>query len=178
MLHDLVEIAAQRVHQFGDLAAPLVVEAHVPEGFLQLINQFSRHPGEIVDEIERVLDLVCDSRCQLTERSEFLCLNQPVLRRAQILQRRRQFASAGLNAFEQANILNRNRCLVSKCCNQFNLLVSEWPDFGTCQRQNADWSAFAQHRNTKNRAIGIESPPFEIVFRISLNVRYMNGFAF
>ena len=53
---------------------------------LQLINQFGRNGREIVDEIERVLDLVRDARGELTERSELLCLDEAVLRGAQILQ--------------------------------------------------------------------------------------------
>ena len=38
----------------------LIIEVHVLEGFLQFIDQFGRDPREIVDEIERVLDLVRD----------------------------------------------------------------------------------------------------------------------
>src|SRR5436190_15234709 len=41
---------------------------------------------EIVDEIERVLDLVGDACRQLTERGELLCLHQAVLRGAQIVE--------------------------------------------------------------------------------------------
>ena len=86
VLHDLVEIAAQHIGQFVDLLAPFFIEVHVFEGFLQLINQFSRHPGEIVDEIERVLDLVRNASGELTKRSELLGLHQAVLRGPQILQ--------------------------------------------------------------------------------------------
>ena len=92
----------------------LFVEAHVLEGFLQLINQFGRHPREIVDEIERVLDLVRDAGGELTKRGELLRLHQAVLRGAQVLQRCGQFARAGFHAFEQAHILDCNCGLVSE----------------------------------------------------------------
>ena len=86
VLNDLVEIAAQCDHQFGDFGASLFVNAHVRERLLQLINQFSRHPGEIVDEIERVLDFMRDAGCQLTKRGQLLRLHQAVLCGTQILQ--------------------------------------------------------------------------------------------
>ena len=149
VLHDLLEIAAQHVRQLVDLLARLVVDRQALHDALQLVDQLARDGREIVDKIERVFDLVSDAGGELTERGELLRLDEAVLRGAQILQRCGQLARTSLHAFEQTNILNRNRRLVSKCCNQLNLLVSEWPDFGTCQRQNADWSAFAQHRNTK-----------------------------
>ena len=66
VLDDLFEIAAQRVHQFANLTAPLLVEPLVPEGFLQLINQFGR---------DRVLDLVRDAGSELTKRGELLRLD-------------------------------------------------------------------------------------------------------
>src|SRR5262249_6742247 len=87
VLDDLVKIAPQRLHQLGNLATPLCVEGYVPKGFLQLADQLGRDPREIVDEIERVLDFVGDTRGELTERGQLLCLYQAVLSGAQILQR-------------------------------------------------------------------------------------------
>ena len=46
----------------------------------QLVEQLGRQPGEIVDEIERVLDLMRDPGGQLTERGQLLRLDQAVLR--------------------------------------------------------------------------------------------------
>jgi hypothetical protein len=46
---------------------------------LQFIDQFGRDTGEIVDEIKRVLDFMCDPGSELAERSQFLCLDKPVL---------------------------------------------------------------------------------------------------
>src|SRR5208282_1794078 len=39
---------------------------------LQLIDQLDGNPREVVDEIKRVFDLMCDTGCQLTQRSKFL----------------------------------------------------------------------------------------------------------
>ena len=65
MMHDLVEIALQRVGQFIDFSAGFIVEWHALQGVLQFIDQFGRDTREIVDEIERVLDLVGDTGGQL-----------------------------------------------------------------------------------------------------------------
>ena len=55
---------------------------------LQLVEQFDREPGEVVDEIERVLDLVGDPGGQLAERGHLLGVDQARLRRLQFAQRR------------------------------------------------------------------------------------------
>ena len=75
VLHDLVEIVAQRIRQFGYFSARLMVGLHTGQGFPQLVEQLSRDAREIVDKVERVFDLVCDARGQLTERSQLLCLH-------------------------------------------------------------------------------------------------------
>ena len=109
VLHDLVEIVAQRVGQFGDFSAPLFVERSRLRGFLQLVDQFGGNTREIVDEIEWVLDLVRDAGSQLAERGELLRLDQTVLRGPQILQRPRPVRGARFNAFEQPRILDGDR---------------------------------------------------------------------
>jgi hypothetical protein len=53
-------------------------------GLLQLVEQFDREAGKVVDEVERVLDLVGDAGGQLAERGHLLRLDQPVLGAAQI----------------------------------------------------------------------------------------------
>ena len=86
----------------------------------QFVDEFGGDRREIVDEIERVLDFVRDASGQLTERGELLCLDQAVLRGAQILQRLRQFARASFHAFEQARILDRHHRLVGKGLQQID----------------------------------------------------------
>ena len=66
-----------------------------------------------------------DPSGQLTKRGELLGLNQAILRGPQVLQRRCEFARAGLHAFEQAHILYRYRRLVGEGLDEVNLLVSE-----------------------------------------------------
>ena len=92
----------------------LVVEVYAAKRLAQFVDQFDRDGREIVDEIERVLDLVGDAGGQLAERSELLGLHQAVLRSAQILQRFRQLARALLFGFEQPHILDRDHRLVGE----------------------------------------------------------------
>ena len=70
-------------------ARAAVVDFHFRQFLLQFVDQLDRERGEIVDEIERVFDLVGDAGGQLAERSEFFGLHQAVLRGAQFLQRLR-----------------------------------------------------------------------------------------
>ena len=89
VLDDLGEIAVQHPGQIFDLGARRVGERRVLgcQHATQLVDQLARQLGKIVDEIERVLDLVGDAGGQLAERGELLGLDQPILRRAQIGER-------------------------------------------------------------------------------------------
>ena len=111
--------------------------------------QFDRDRREIVDEIERVLDLVSDTGGQLAERGELLGLHQAILRGLQILQRLGQFAGAGFDALEQAHILDCNRSLVSEGRHQLDLLVGEGPNLYARQCKHADCCTLAKHRHSK-----------------------------
>ena len=86
MFGDLVEIAGQHLDRLVDLGARVLVERGDARrgALLQLVEQFDRQPGEVVDEIERVLDLVRDAGGQLAQRRHLLCLDQIGLRRLQI----------------------------------------------------------------------------------------------
>jgi hypothetical protein len=86
VLDDLVEVALQHAGQLGDLGARLVVDLRSVQGLLQFVDQLNRHRGEIVDEIERVLDLVGDAGGELAERGELLGLDQAVLGRPKLIQ--------------------------------------------------------------------------------------------
>ena len=72
VLHDLVEIALQRIRNLADLCSQLAVEVRSGKRLPQFVNEFDRDRRKIVDEIERVLDLVCDAGGELTERGELL----------------------------------------------------------------------------------------------------------
>ena len=86
VLGDLFEIAGQHRDDFVDLGEVVAVERRQGRrrGLLQLVEQFDRQPGKIVDEVERVLDLVGDAGGQLAQRGHLLGLDQPVLGAAQI----------------------------------------------------------------------------------------------
>ena len=101
VLHDLVEIAAA--------TCPLVRLISLRLFSLRLTSlnascnssiSSAGDPREIVDEIERVLDLVGDASRELAERGELLRLHQAVLCGAQILQRGSQLARSRFDAFE------------------------------------------------------------------------------
>ena len=67
MLNDLLEIIAQGVRQFGYFGERISVDFHFTQSFLEFIDQFGGHTREVVDEIERVLDLVSDPGGELAE---------------------------------------------------------------------------------------------------------------
>src|SRR6185295_16776794 len=152
VLYDLVEVAAQRVHQFGNFQASFIVDRNALQGVLQFIDQFARDTGEIVDEIERVFDLVRDTRSELAERCQFLCLDEAILRGPQIFQCSRQLARAILHAFEQPDILDRDHRLVGECLDELDLLVAKGPRISALQGEDADDGSFTHQRNAESAA--------------------------
>src|SRR5262249_44732644 len=123
---------------------------------------------KIIDEIQRVLDLVRNSGGKLTERGKFLGLYQAVLCSTQVLQRGGQFAGASLNAFKQANILDCDCCLIGEGLDQCDLFISKRPDLRFRESDDALRNSFAEHRD------GEHSPKseyflglIECVFRVS-----------
>src|SRR5262249_38167821 len=131
----------------------LAIEVGTSKRLPQFINQFDRDAGEIVDEIERVLDLVSNARGELTKRGQFLRLHQAVLCGAQVLQRGDQFARAGFHAVEEADILNRDCSLVSESRRQLDLFLGKWTDLRARQAQHADCDTLPQHWNGESRSI-------------------------
>jgi hypothetical protein len=65
VLHDLVEIALQRFRNLADLRSQLAIEVGTSKRLPQFINKLDRDAREIIDEIERVLDLVRDTGGEL-----------------------------------------------------------------------------------------------------------------
>ena len=62
-----------------------------------------------------------DAGGQLAERGELLCLHQPILLGAQVVQRLRELTGALLNLVKQPGILNGNQGLVGKGTNKVDL---------------------------------------------------------
>src|SRR5215468_4347338 len=85
VLHDLVEIVAQGVRQFGYFGECISIDLRFAESFLKFVDQFSRYTREIVDEVERVLDLMGDAGGELAERSQLLCLDKAILSSPQVV---------------------------------------------------------------------------------------------
>ena len=83
--NDPLEIVGQRFDDLIDFAALAFVERRDRrrDRLLQFVQQPDRKPGEIVDEIERVLDLVGDAGGELTKRGHLFGLDQIGLRRLQ-----------------------------------------------------------------------------------------------
>jgi hypothetical protein len=86
MFGDLLQVGGERSDRVVDLVAPaLVHQRHRhADRLLHLAKQFDGQGGEIVDEVERVLDLVRDARGELAERGHILRLDQIGLRRLQL----------------------------------------------------------------------------------------------
>jgi hypothetical protein len=104
------EIAGQHDDGLVDLRSDVLVQGRDAgrRGFLQLVQQFDRQPGEVVDEVQRVLDLVGDAGGQLAQGGHLLGMNEARLRRAQFGERRlggvARGADLGLGALPLGNV--------------------------------------------------------------------------
>ena len=112
VLHDLFQIVLQKPRQLIDFGADLLRELSWLEHVVQLVSQFGRKGGEIVDEVERVLDLMRDAGGELAERSEFFGLHQAVLRGAEVVEGFGEIVRALAQFVEQAGVLDRDNGLV------------------------------------------------------------------
>ena len=92
----------------------LSVKRGTLEQVVQLIGQFRRQRREIIDEIERVLDLVRDTRSELAKRSELFRLHQAILRGAEVIQGLREVSRALLQFLEQLDIRNGDHGLIGE----------------------------------------------------------------
>ena len=104
----------------------------------EFVEQLARKSGEVVDEIQRVLDLVRDAGGELAERGELFRLDQPVLRLAQVVERGREFARARLDLVEHARVLDRDRRLVGEALQQRLFLQGKWPGRRARDENRAD----------------------------------------
>ena len=77
MADDVVDLGALFVGQRGEARRG---------GLLQFAQQIDRQSGEVVDEVQRVLDLVRDAGGELAERGHLLRLDQVGLRGLQVAQ--------------------------------------------------------------------------------------------
>ena len=105
---------------------------------LQLVEQLDREAGEVVDEVQRVLDLVRDAGGELAERGHLLGLDQVGLGGLQPLQRIAQLG-------EQPHVLDGDHRLGGKGFQQLDLLRRERSRLWLAQRHGANGCAFAHH---------------------------------
>src|ERR1700722_2991983 len=138
VLYDLFEIAPQCVGQFHDFRTGLVVGLHRSDCLLQLIDQFDRDAGEVVDEIKRILDFVGDAGGELAEGSKLFGLDQAVLRGPQIIQRRAQVCRALTQLIQQTRILDCYDGLGGKALHQLDLFVGEWTNIQAIDRESSN----------------------------------------
>jgi hypothetical protein len=114
MLHDFFEIGFEHLRELADLLLDLFGQLRRLQHLVEFVGELDGQRGEIVDEIERILDLVGDSGRELAEGGQLLSLDQAVLRSAQIVERFGQLACSGLHTFEQPYVLDRNHRLISE----------------------------------------------------------------
>ena len=152
--NDPLEIVGQRFDDLVDFAASFFVEGRDGRRgrLLQFVQQPDRKPGEIVDEVERVLDLVRDAGRELAERGEFLGLDQPILRLAQIVERGGELARARLHLLEQACVLDRDHGLVGECAQDLDMARGKDAGLGARDDDGAQDLVLAEQRHAEQRA--------------------------
>ncbi len=152
VLHDLREIALQHLRQLGDVLARPGIQRRALQFLRELVDQFHRQGREIVDEIQRVLDLVRDAGSELAEGSELFRLHQPVSCAV------RSSSSDAASSRVLASTSRNNRTfwmaitrLVGEALDQLDLARRVWPDRLSAQRKYADHDALAQQWHAERR---------------------------
>ena len=144
----------------------------------KLADQLARQGRKIVDEVERVLDLVGDAGGELAERGELLRLDQAVLRLAQVVERGGELLRARLHLVEQARILDRDDGLVGEGLHSVDLSLVKRPRLQSHQHQGAFYAVVAQEGHPEGRAHGrTQLHGWQGVFRVFENVRNANDLA-
>ena len=157
VLDHFPEIVLQEAGQFIDFLADIVGKGGRLERIVQFIGQFRRKRREIIDEIERVLDLVGDAGGELTEGGEFLGLHQAVLRGAQFVQRGRQLPGACLYLIEQPYILDRDHRLVGEGLEQLDVFFGKSAGLLARHADYPDRRSVAHQRREQHAAIAAQS---------------------
>ena len=129
--------------QLFGLLAPSFGERRGLDHVGHFADQLARQRREIVDEIERVLDLVGDAGGELAEGSELFRLDQPILRFAQVVERGGELLGARLHLVEQARVLDGDDGLVGEGLDDFDFPVGESDRLISRHAENADRLPFA-----------------------------------
>ena len=162
VLGDLFEIAGQHRGGFFDIAARVLVERRDAgrRGLLQLVEQLDRQCREVVDEIERVLDLVRDPGGQLPQRGHFCRVDHIGLRRLQFLVCLAQFLLAAALLVEQPGVAHGQRRLGGKGFDEFDGLRGKIAQLAAQHDEPAEDAVLEQQRHREEGSI---PGPIELV---------------
>ena len=122
---------------------------------VQFVEQIDGEIGKIVDEVERVLDLVRDAGGKLAERGHLLRLHQPVLRAAQIDQRGLGDGACPAGVLEQPRVLDGKHGLAGERLQQCGDGRRETTRNVAADHQPADDLVLAQQRHGEH---GMDAP--------------------
>src|SRR5262249_54030908 len=123
-----------------------------------------------------ILQHSCEHRLKITGRATD---NPQHLRGGRLLFKRfGQLARALLFGLEQPRVLNRDHCLIGEGFDQLDLLVRERTYSAALQDEHTNRDPLSQKRHAQECAKVADSCEFtELEFRISKNVRNLNGYA-
>ena len=124
-----------------------VVHLYFPQFLLQFVDQLDGKRGKIIDEVERILDLVGDAGGELAERRKLFGLHQAILRGAQVFQRFAQIVGALPQFVEQPRVLDGDHGLGGEVLHQRDLLVGERPHLLAINDDDANGLVVLEHRH-------------------------------
>ena len=153
VMGDLLEIGIKHADQVIGLVAVRRFQRRLGDQVFHFADQLARQGREVVDEVERVLDLVRNAGGELAERGELFGLHEPVLRLAQIVERLLELARARLNFVEQADVLDRNHGLIGEGFEKLDLPFVERTHGLPRDDEPANRLAAAHQRRRKQRPV-------------------------
>ena len=127
VLDDLSKIGGDCGDKLVDLRAPVGIERgdRLSLGLPQLVEQLDRKPGEVVDEVERVLDLVRDAGGELAQRRHLLRLDQVRLGSTQLDQRPLRRVARLAQFGQQSRVLNGDHRLGGEVLHETDLGIAK-----------------------------------------------------
>ena len=180
VLHDLVEIAVQRVGDLGDLRARLVVErARRPAPLAIRRSARPRRDEKLLTKLSGFLiSWAMPAVSWPSEASFSVCTR----RSCAVRRSSSDFASSRVRCcrrLEQPHVLDRDHRLVGEGRHQLDLLVGEWSHVRRVNAEHADRRSLAHQRHAKHGAEAANLLRFgQRVFRIGLSIGDMNEPAF
>src|SRR5262245_8679355 len=129
----------------NQLIAQAIRRSHPQCLVVQLIKDID-HPSIRI----RKLDRLGNDRAQHGfEIKRGVYCSRHLAKRAQFLDRLREFTRTRLYLLEQPHVLDRDHRLVGEGCRQFNLFISERARRRPAQVKHTDWNSLSQERDSK-----------------------------